>query len=100
MSITRTENQKKWREHVAKAQEHGDGFASYCRVNGISNSTLVYWRKKLGPKPASELRQGSPFIPVQVLNVESMPRGSTLPDAKWVAEVILHLSAGISRSNR
>jgi len=100
MNTSRMENQRKWREHIAKASEYGGSLASYCRENGISIPRLHYWRGKLAVKPRKALEKTSPFIPIQVMNMESLPGSPNLPDAKWVADILFHLSARLSRSNR
>lgn len=37
-----------WRERVARQSASGKTIADYCRQEGIGNSTLSAWRKRLG----------------------------------------------------
>lgn len=102
MSLSRVENEKQWQEHVRLASEHEDGVTSYCRTAGISVKGLGYWRKKFERKPRTNPHQRSAFIPVQVLASEDAVSslGRERPDAKWVADIILHLSAGFPVGRR
>jgi len=87
--------------HVRQAQEYKGGLAAYCRQAGISIRGLSYWRKKCGTVSAETAVEGhSAFIPVQVMAAESMARGSELPDAKWLADLIRHLAVDPGRSPR
>jgi hypothetical protein len=99
MSTTRVEKEKLWQEHIRLATGHPEGWASYCRKSGISINTLNYWRARLKSKPGKIKSKTNSFIPVQVLTAESKPR-EVRPDAKWVADIILHLSAGLIEGER
>ena len=103
MGMARIEKEKYWQEHLRLAREHKAGPTSYCRAVGISIMSLSYWRKRCERRPLAKIHERSAFIPIQILNpeipaVRSLER--ELPDAKWVADLILHLSAGVSRSRR
>ena len=57
-----------WSERVARQSASGKTIAVYCREEGIGNSTLSAWRKRLGvvgaapgPKPAAV---AAPFLDV------------------------------------
>ena len=92
-------NKARWQERVKQANRYPEGLAAYCRANGVSLGALNYWRKKDKPKPPA-LVQRPAFIPIQVMAAEDEIQSPRLPDSKWVADLILHLSAGVSRSCR
>lgn len=102
MSTTSRGNRKKWEEHVRNAAEHRGSLASYCRVNGVNDGALRYWRKKLESKSLAigKVQKPTPFIPVHVLQAEPVSGMVGLPDPKWVAELILHLSSAKARGGR
>lgn len=97
----RTENEARWRKRVAGVREHRGTLTSYCHAQGISLEALKYWRNKLEAKSVVQAARSSvrpqPFVPIQVVSPEPMRTGLSLPDARWVAELILHLSAGTGR---
>jgi hypothetical protein len=98
-----------WRAHVAGAEQFPAGVGAYCAEQSLPLSTYYGWRKlvkpaSLSPKPHKfkRLKKERPtFLPVAVtagqVEVEqtykSMPR---LPEARWVAEVLLHLARGLA----
>ena len=92
----RTQNAKIWAERVARAKAHSGPVELFCRDEGISSASLGYWRRKLRkevrPMPTTGKPVSSAFVPVKVLNPESTTSNLPLPDPRWVAEVILHLS--------
>ena len=104
-SGNRATNRERWEERVRQAERYPEGLAAYCRVNRISFYALKYWRRKVHAQPPAlpiAEAQRSAFMPIQVIASEDeiscpVPR---LPDSKWVADFILHLSAGVSRSRR
>lgn len=92
----RVENERLWRTRVAQASRHEGGIGAYCRLHGISREALRYWEKRIGGKsrrsPGSRaLRLARPFVEVEV---EPMIVRPSLPDPRWVAELIIHLSRG------
>jgi len=92
-------NRERWQERVRQANQHPEGLSAYCRANDISIGALNYWRKKEQSKSPA-LAQRSAFVPIQVMAAETEVPAPRLPDSKWVADLILHLSAGVSRSGR
>lgn len=93
----RAEKEKRWQERLEAANVHPGGLAAYCRENQVSRSALDYWRKKIRKATLQRLNQPRPFIPIEVLEAElRIANKPVLPDAKWVAEVILHLCAGMT----
>jgi hypothetical protein len=97
----RANARSQWLDHVRQAREYEGGLAAYCRQAGISVRGLSYWRKKCGTVSAeAAVERHSAFIPVQVMAAESAVRGSGLPDAKWLADLIRHLAVDPGRSER
>jgi hypothetical protein len=92
---SRIENQRRWEEHVRVAQDHPEGYADYCRKNQISVATLNYWRNKMRVRKVSDTVQRPAFIPIQVISEGNQSAVRGLPDPKWVAELILHLTAKV-----
>ena len=98
-----------WRAHVANADNFPAGVSAYCAEQGLKLSTYYGWRKLVGlgssvPKPRKpkRIKKAQPsFLPVAVtsgpVEVESMFQSMPkLPEARWVAEVMLHLVRGLS----
>lgn len=90
--INRSEKEEFWRGHMSKSARFPGSLAAYCRSEGLSIHTFHYWRKRFAkgenrlPRPVS-----APFVEVEI---ERSPE-RRLPDAAWVAELILHLSRGV-----
>lgn len=86
---------KFWQEHVQRSRVHPGSVASYCREAGILAGSLRYWRKKLAVNTRARGDRKSAFVAVEVSpSPPAAPRSVSrpLPDPKWVAQVILHLS--------
>ena len=101
-SKNRIENEKRWLEHVRRSREHPEGLGAYCREQDISYMALAYWRKKCRAAilpPATQTGQRD-FMPVEVLGAEEIPGPRRLPDARWVAQVMLHLSFALPGGGR
>ena len=50
-----------WSGHVAAWQRSGLSQGAYCREYGLSQSSLSYWRKRLG---ATNDREAAPFVTI------------------------------------
>ena len=86
----RDEKEKFWRRELALASGYSGSQVKFCRERGLSIHIFQYWRKKIMDKNVSSskaLVSATPFIPIQI---EPASRRE-LPDARWVAEFILHL---------
>ena len=79
-----------WQQHIESAESIPGDASAYCRSQGIQVASFYQWRKKLS-NPA---RRAKPlaFLPVVVSPGESVQQGraTSLPDARWVAEVLAH----------
>lgn len=91
----RVENERLWRTRVAQASHYEGGKGAYCRLHGISRGALRYWEKKIGAQSSGRSSRAQalplvrPFVEVEVGSVMARP---ALPDPRWVAELIIHLS--------
>ena len=93
---TKSEKAAYWRAHVEKFKKHPGSSHDYCLSEQISHSTFQNWRRQL------EATKTSGFVPVVVTGSE-LPAHSLkhqrsasghLPNAVWVAELILRLQQG------
>ena len=110
MTEEQFKNESIWRGHVEEARKHPKSISAYCRDRGISRSGFNYWQKRLGaqslqrkrtPAEVAVKRRPSAFIPVELLPFVPVSKsGPQLPDPKWVAELILHLTSDMIRSCR
>jgi len=93
-----------WKKHITAGESHPKGLSAYFREQGLNSSSFYLWRhrikgeaEKTNNKPGKKkAREKIPlFLPV----LEAMPkypeqqRCSRLPDAKWLAEIILAVHA-------
>lgn len=100
----RSRNAEQWRRHIERADASSEPLSAYCRSEGLSLPSMNYWRKKLReerqrlPTVISNARPASAFIPIEVTSslgtTTLTSRNPILPDARWVADLILHLSSG------
>lgn len=84
-----------WSNHISQAYSHSDGVQAYCQTNDLCVQTFYSWKRRLranSPKRVSVTT--NPFLPVKVES-PTTTKMSGLPDAKWVAEFILHLQTGL-----
>ena len=105
MDVEKNNKIEFWRNHLVAAQSDPNGITAYCKLHGLRSATYYGWRKKLKvgisePKKVSIGRPKiprSPFLPVAVSVPETkfQNRSPALPNAKWVAEVMLHLIRGL-----
>lgn len=89
----RSGKEKFWRDQVRLFASFNGSQTAFCRHHGLSVSTFQYWHRKFHQTDREvQIVDPSPFIEVQV---ESAPSRPKMPDAKWVAELILHLQEGM-----
>ena len=85
-----------WERHINAADSFSGTNRDYCKLNGIDNRKLSYYKKKLG-LGKHQIRPKA-FIEVKSKSVEEVvvPRETkkSLPDAKWLAEFTLTLLSG------
>lgn len=106
---TKNETIEFWKCHAANAKLHPISIIAYCKENNLRFSTYYRWSKKVQnlntdtklTKPQIKPKKApSVFLPVEVASKEIKFENhfikSSLPDAKWVAEVILYLTRGLS----
>ena len=90
---TTQEKQRYWESHAVAAEKFNGSHESYCRTEGISAPALRYWRNKArtNPRPVRPLPMKA-FVPVEVLC--DGPARPSLPDPRWLAELIRALNGG------
>ncbi len=96
-SENRIENERAWRQRVARAGAYRGNIKDFCQSEGISREGLRYWQKKISAKGSRPVRVPavSRFVGVEI--VDPIPVVARLPDASWVAELILSLHCGGER---
>lgn len=89
-----SEAERIWFNRVNMAKSFNGNGKAFCVSEGIDSSSFYYWRKRL----SQTQERMSAFLPV-VINSNSSPEESdltTLPEAKWLAEVLTHLIRGLA----
>jgi hypothetical protein len=103
----RLEKARQWQERLERAESRSGSLESFCREEGVSLPVFNYWRRRIGHLPRRGLVNKTQakvpaFVPVEVTHegatAERFARADdrALPDPRWVAEIILHLS-GVRR---
>jgi hypothetical protein len=93
------EKETKWRRHIERANARTGSLEKFCLAEGLSMATLNYWRKKLKDDSRTSMQAISPrrklpqFIPIQMTESTTEQKNRNLPDAAWLAEFILQLTA-------
>lgn len=91
-----SDKEKFWREQLRSFAKFKGSRRAFCRIHGLSASTFQYWHCKYSQIKRCDVQvvEPSPFVEVEV---ESQVRSSSrnMPDARWVAELILHLQEGL-----
>jgi len=95
-TLSRSEKSKYWRSQIVLAEKFPGSVASFCNTQNISIHTFNYWKNKfrIEGEPAKAMVP-RPFIEVQVERSQSMHRKPELPNAIWLAELIMHLQRGL-----
>ena len=87
-----------WWRQLEEFKQYSGSQNQFCRERGFCPHLLHYWRRKLSGEPRGGrqigLQVGSPFIPVKVERLARSTPTASLPSAKWLAEIILHLHGG------
>lgn len=82
-----------WLDQLRSFARFNGSQAAFCRQHRLSVSTFQYWHRKFHQTDREvQVVDPSPFIEVQV---ESASSKRNMLDAKWVAELILHLQEGL-----
>jgi hypothetical protein len=84
-----------WSQHLAAAKKFNGGRQKYCDTHGLKLATFYQWKKKI--EGLTRPRKRRAFVPaiiqeIQPARAEKIDQRS-LPDARWVAEVLSHLIA-------
>ena len=68
-----------WSEHIAAWHKSGLSQGAYCRRHGLSQSSLSYWRKRLGETNDGEVAPFVTIVPVP-LPGSAQPEMATAPE--------------------
>jgi len=79
----RSEKAAYWSEHVAAWQHSGLSQRAYCRQYGLSQSSLSYWRKRLGATNSRDAASFVTIVPVP-LPMSAKPDMVTAPEPMLV----------------
>ena len=61
--VVRTaQNESIWRERIARQAASGRSVAAFCRDQNLAESTLYYWRKRLGAAVAARAAHNSTAV--------------------------------------
>ena len=58
-----------WRERIARQAASGRSVAAFCRDENLAESTLYYWRKRLGAAVAARRAQRSTAVATPFLDL-------------------------------
>lgn len=83
-----------WQSHITQAKDFNGSINKYCQMNGLKIQNFKYWKSRISKISAKSMKPvASPFFPVRVLSADlSLPERS-MPDPKWIAEVLFELHA-------
>ena len=90
--MTNEENKQRWQEIYERYVVSGLSVVKFCSGEGISKSTFIYWKDIFRGHKKREKAKSS-FIPVNLSERSKLKVESVLPNPRWVAELILELSA-------
>ena len=79
----RSEKVAYWSGHVAGWQCSGLSQGAYCRQHGLSQSSLSYWRKRLGATNDRDAASFVTIVPVP-LSASAQPDIATAPEPMLV----------------
>jgi hypothetical protein len=95
MNKVPTERAKFWQQHVEAAKSFDGTAQQYCDKHELEPSSFYQWRKRLVGD--TQKTGGAKFLPVVISKSEQFAsRTAPLPNAQWVAEVMLHLIRGLA----
>lgn len=85
-----------WREQVRLFATFKGSRREYCRTHGLSANSFQYWYHKCNQTKKRDIQvvAPSPFVEVKI-DRQAEPSSRNVPDARWVAELILHLQEGL-----
>lgn len=91
---THLQKEQFWQSHIIQAKDFNGSINKYCQSHGLQVHSFKYWKNRLSKKSLSSTKPAaSSFLPVRVLPSEPLISKKSLPDAKWLAEVIFELHA-------
>jgi hypothetical protein len=110
MKISNSDKTEFWQRHVSAAPHYPAGITAYLRDNGLRSSSFYNWQHRLKnsnqiitKNPSKTKKKSLPsFLPLVVKKdpataaAVEFQTSQSLPDSRWVAEVMLHLIRGLS----
>ena len=81
----RSEKATYWTEHIATWHKSGLSQGAYCRRHGLSQSSLSYWRKRLGATNDGEVASFVTLVPVP------LPASAQADVATVPAPILVHV---------
>jgi hypothetical protein len=95
MKRSRQEVIRFWQQHVEAAKSFPGSAQKYCDAHEIESPSFYSWRKRLSGARNPDMAK---FLPVIISESErpAEQSGRGLPNAHWVAEVMLHLIRGLA----
>lgn len=94
MKRTHSERAKFWQQHIDTAKSFPGSAQQYCDEHELESSSFYQWRKRLS---GSQSLKKSDFLPVVVATERTeRPSDPVLPNAQWVAEVMVYLLRGLA----
>lgn len=94
-----------WRAHLQAIVAQGVSVAAYARREGIAQSSLWYWRRRLGVRGVDSGQPGAgPFVAVRIAPGEQAPACAVVleglriefaaaPPVSWLAQLAASLAA-------
>lgn len=87
----REDRKKFWLDHVKAAAQFSGSDIEYCKINGLHQRTFSAKKTEYGfTKKSRKASQGS-FVPITL----KKSKVNSLPDSKWLAQLILELQKGL-----
>ena len=96
MKRSRQEVVKFWKQHIEAAKSFSGSAQEYCDAHEIQSPSFYSWRKRLSAVARDPNK--AKFLPVIISEAERPAEQleRVLPNAQWVAEVMLHLIRGLA----
>ncbi|MEO8599917.1 MAG: transposase [bacterium] len=68
-AIRTAQNESIWRERIVRQAASGRSVVAFCRDENVAESTLYYWRKRLGAAVAARPAQKSTAVAIPFLDL-------------------------------
>jgi hypothetical protein len=91
---------KVWRARIEAAESFPGGVQAYCVKEGLHTTPLYRWKRRFSEE--KQTSHGSSKFAALVVSKKADPDFqsqrpmSMLPDPRWVAEILIYISRGLS----